>query len=316
MPWHIETGHPDCGGYAVVKDSDGQLVGCHRTRADARKQLAALNIAEDIDNSNERAVSYTPTAAMRDEARRGLAWRAEYGRGGTLVGVARARDIANGRQLPLQTVQRMRSFFARHEVDKQAQGFNQGEQGYPSAGRIAWALWGGDAGYTWAKNIIADAQTRDIDELEDDDELDDELEDELENDDKHGIIVDIDGTLITYSGQPRTAVIEYVNSYDGPIFIVSGRPISQRVATRRLIDSLNIDYEAIYLNDIGGTKAHKKATAERLIRMYGIEVAIENDLATRAMYSELGIEYVIDPSLVKSFERYNHARRLLAHLLH
>jgi hypothetical protein len=44
----------------------------------------------------------------------------------------------------------MVSFFARHEVDKQGQGYRPGTEGYPSAGRIAWALWGGDAGRTWA----------------------------------------------------------------------------------------------------------------------------------------------------------------------
>ena len=38
----------------------------------------------------------------------------------------------------------MASYFARHEVDKQGQGWSPGEDGFPSAGRIAWALWGGD----------------------------------------------------------------------------------------------------------------------------------------------------------------------------
>jgi HK97 family phage prohead protease len=47
----------------------------------------------------------------------------------------------------------MYSFFARHEVDKQGQGFNAGDKGYPSAGRVAWAAWGGDAGFTWASTI-------------------------------------------------------------------------------------------------------------------------------------------------------------------
>ena len=45
----------------------------------------------------------------------------------------------------------MYSFFARHESDKAGKGFRQGEEGYPSAGRIAWALWGGDAGQSWSK---------------------------------------------------------------------------------------------------------------------------------------------------------------------
>lgn len=94
-----------------------------------------------------------PTEAMREEAQRGLDWRKEYGRGGTEVGVARARDIANNRDLSMDTVRRMNSYFARHEVDKQGEGFSQGEDGYPSAGRIAWALWGGDAGQSWARRL-------------------------------------------------------------------------------------------------------------------------------------------------------------------
>ena len=80
---------------------------------------------------------------------RGLDWRKEHGRGGTEVGVARARDIINGRELSPSTVRRMYSFFSRHEVDKKGKGFDKGEEGYPSAGRIAWALWGGDAGFSF-----------------------------------------------------------------------------------------------------------------------------------------------------------------------
>jgi HK97 family phage prohead protease len=95
-------------------------------------------------------IDLTPTDSMAQEAKRGLAWRDEFNRGGTEVGVARARDLANKRELSAETVRRMVSYFARHEVDKQGQGFSQGEDGYPSAGRIAWALWGGDVGQTWA----------------------------------------------------------------------------------------------------------------------------------------------------------------------
>jgi len=159
MPWHIETSNPDCrSGYAVVKDSDGTVEGCHRTRREALAQLAALNIAEaeraEPVEVEERQDAYRPNDAMVSEARRGLAWREVYGRGGTLVGVARARDIVNRRALSYDTVVRMRSYFARHEVDKQGEGYRQGEPGYPSAGRIAWALWGGDAGRAWANAIV------------------------------------------------------------------------------------------------------------------------------------------------------------------
>jgi capsid protein len=97
------------------------------------------------------AVDLTPTDAMAAEAKRGLEWREKFNRGGTAVGVARARDISNKSNLSPDTVRRMVSYFARHEVDKQGTGFSPGEDGYPSAGRIAWALWGGDAGASWAR---------------------------------------------------------------------------------------------------------------------------------------------------------------------
>ena len=99
----------------------------------------------------ESDVDTTPTAGMAEEARKGLEWRKEFKRGGTAVGVARARQLVNKERLSPSTVRRMYSFFSRHEVDKQAEGFRAGEDGYPSAGRIAWALWGGDAGFSWSK---------------------------------------------------------------------------------------------------------------------------------------------------------------------
>lgn len=95
-----------------------------------------------------------PTKEMAEEARKGLEWRKEFGRGGTEVGVARARDISNRKNLSMDTVRRMKSYFARHEVDKEAEGFYQGQDGFPSAGRIAWQLWGGDAGQIWANRMV------------------------------------------------------------------------------------------------------------------------------------------------------------------
>jgi HK97 family phage major capsid protein len=95
-----------------------------------------------------------PTQGMKEEAQRGLDWREEHGRGGTRVGAVRARQIVAGENLSDETIKRMYSFFSRHEVDKQAEGFKQGEDGYPSNGRIAWALWGGDAGYSWSKRLV------------------------------------------------------------------------------------------------------------------------------------------------------------------
>jgi hypothetical protein len=85
-------------------------------------------------------IDFTPPAGVRAEAAKGLAWRDEYGRGGTAVGVARARDLSNGVKISPETARRMKSYFDRHEIDKQGKGYSPGEDGFPSAGRIAWAL--------------------------------------------------------------------------------------------------------------------------------------------------------------------------------
>jgi len=107
------------------------------------------------------AEGHTPSDAMASNARRGLKLRSEYGRGGTAVGVARARDIANKKSLSDSTVMRMHSFFSRPRVDKKGKGWTPGSEGYPSNGLIAWLLWGGDSGARWAeskRNAIVNAR--------------------------------------------------------------------------------------------------------------------------------------------------------------
>ena len=97
---------------------------------------------------------FTPPKGVQEEAERGLEWRREHNRGGTEVGVARARDLSNGVAVSPDTVRRMANFFSRHESDKDGEGFKPGEDGFPSAGRIAWALWGGDEGKRWADSLV------------------------------------------------------------------------------------------------------------------------------------------------------------------
>lgn len=191
MPWHISDTAPGCNGYAVVKDDTGEVVTCHKTKDDAEAHLKALyaSEADKIDSSQtanvnpqqgagtsmpalngrkkkmrvqKAAKTYSPNDGMKSAARRALAWKEEGKRGGTIIGLTRANQIVNGTNLSESTVKRMYSFFSRHEVDKRATGFSSGEEGYPSPGRVAWDLWGGDAGFTWSRNI-AEGLRKDLD---------------------------------------------------------------------------------------------------------------------------------------------------------
>ena len=75
MPYFIESGNPDCSGWATVKD-DGDVMGCHQTKQDAIDQMVALSIAEDVEPGGERSVRDLPDnyrPALSDDVPEGRA---------------------------------------------------------------------------------------------------------------------------------------------------------------------------------------------------------------------------------------------------
>jgi hypothetical protein len=101
------------------------------------------------------AKKYSPPAGAQTAAKRALKWIADgkAGSGFTSTGRARAAQLARGGQVSEEVAKRMKSYFARHEVDKKAEGFRSGEKGYPSPGRVAWDAWGGDAAASWSSKL-------------------------------------------------------------------------------------------------------------------------------------------------------------------
>jgi hypothetical protein len=100
-----------------------------------------------------RDIDLTPPKAVQDQARRGLELREQHGRGGTQVGVRRARQLAEGKALSPRDIKSMYSYFARHEVDRQGRNWDDPDK--LSAGRIAWELWGGNPGRAWVEDVRA-----------------------------------------------------------------------------------------------------------------------------------------------------------------
>jgi|SRR5690606_2087874 len=91
-------------------------------------------------------IDLTPPLAVAKEAERGLKLREQFGRGGTEVGIARARDLKNRRKLTPETIMRMVSFFARHEVDKKGKNFYNLEKPLTviSLGHYGEVMWAGN----------------------------------------------------------------------------------------------------------------------------------------------------------------------------
>lgn len=113
--------------------------------ATRRRNISESSLRKAINSRARFAAAHIdlkPTAEMASNAERGLALREKHGKGGTAVGVARARDIKNRANLSPSTVRRMNSFFSRHDGNQKG--------GEDDAGYIAWLLWGGDAGKAWA----------------------------------------------------------------------------------------------------------------------------------------------------------------------
>jgi hypothetical protein len=169
MPYYITNKHPDCkSGWATV-NSDYELKGCHETKQGAIDQMVAISQAEKVEPGGTfpRDVkresifaeaadnTYNPPQGVQNAAKRALKWISEgkAGSGFTSVGRRRAAQLASGVAVSRDTVARMKSYFARHNVDKKATGFNSGEEGYPSPGRVAWDAWGGTAGQAWVNRI-------------------------------------------------------------------------------------------------------------------------------------------------------------------
>lgn len=141
----------NCGNCAYLENENYCTIWDAKVRMN---YVCAKWEAIDEEDKAETDVDTIPTEAMAKNASQGLEWRSEFKRGGTAVGVARANQLKSRERLSPSTVKRMHSYFSRHEVDKEAEGFRRGEKGFPSAGKIAWQLWGGDEGQSWAARKV------------------------------------------------------------------------------------------------------------------------------------------------------------------
>lgn len=98
MPYRVEQDHPNCGAdtpWAVVKESDGELMGCHETEAAAEEQRAAL-YAEEDDKPDEGDKSM-------DYAGKTAPWRGPLAVEGQVTGDGRefAPDALTWAELPV-----------------------------------------------------------------------------------------------------------------------------------------------------------------------------------------------------------------------
>jgi len=152
MPWTIKKSDqcPASRPYAVIKEDDGSVEGCHASEAKAEDQMAALYASEE----EQREVSLKPTTGMASAAKRGLRLHEEGKSGGGLKPetVRRAKKLANREEMNRDWVVEMNAWFARHASDKKP-GWDK--PGSESPGFVAHLLWGGSAAREWSARKVA-----------------------------------------------------------------------------------------------------------------------------------------------------------------
>ncbi len=114
------------------------------------------------------------------------------------------------------------------------------------------------------------------------------------------VIADIDGTLVTFEGNRNDRVQDYLDSFDDTeIIIVTARLQADRAETVAELQRLDIDYDQLIMKPNADTDSTewKKATATRLLEIYNVMVAVDDNEDIRKAYSDLGIT-AIAPSQV------------------
>jgi hypothetical protein len=154
--FHVEVANGiECSAVAIDIEEDGACRFAAIPPGIVNVGMPSMRESETV----KEAETYKVPAGASSAAKRALKWIADgkAGDGFTATGRRRAAQLAAGGTVSRDTVARMRSYFARHTVDRQAKGFFAGEQNYPSPGRVAWDAWGGDAGRTWVNGINLDS---------------------------------------------------------------------------------------------------------------------------------------------------------------
>lgn len=145
---------PSC----MVHDAEPNISNMQMIPTDSTSNVEVHEVIPGVGKVNHTIVSktakkdsekkYKPTQSMANNASRGMEYRKKNGgKGGTEVGVGMARKLINRTELSQSDVNKMHSFFSRHEGNKKVK---DGKKPHEDNGHVAWLLWGGDSGKTWA----------------------------------------------------------------------------------------------------------------------------------------------------------------------
>lgn len=144
-------------GVDVDVEAEAKLAGVTFRAAPTDPAAGAKSAPAKYDHIN-----FVPPQGVADAAQRGLDLYDDGLGGDGLVPstIRAARRLAQRLEVAPDRVVEMRAWFARHEADRKP------DWGTPpvTPGYVAWMLWGGDAGQTWAEKVAGQMEAADAEE--------------------------------------------------------------------------------------------------------------------------------------------------------
>ena len=173
-PWKKERG--DWLELVKERKVKGGEVG-KRYGEEPKKKASASRVAQMFLSRSKVAapekykhINFKPPEGVAKEAEKGLEYRRKSGKGGLTTeqagksgigsGVQRAVNLKNRDEVSPETIKKMVGFFSRHEKNKDIAEENKGTP-WEDAGYVAWLLWGGDAGRSWAEKVLRQMEAAD-----------------------------------------------------------------------------------------------------------------------------------------------------------
>jgi hydroxymethylpyrimidine pyrophosphatase-like HAD family hydrolase len=234
-------------------------------------------------------------------ARRGLEWHAEgkSGDGVTDGTIAEARAMAGG-NVSEDKLRRMNPWFQRHRSDMDAPKNKPSNEGFPGAGAVAWALWGGPtSGDIMRTAKWAEAEVNRLDQESQAKTLNQNLFNLTKKSQitmPEILVSDIDGTVLD-NNQPIQEVIDYIKEEGYPVYFLTNRQESDRQKTIEDLKAKGLTYRRLIMNS-GNDSApvFKKAEMQKLLdEGFDPQEFIDDSKENRDAVGSLGVE-TVDPA--------------------
>jgi len=139
------------------KDSAQRVASRYLMAAEGKYDHINFKPPESVANAAKKGLEHRQKASPSNKGGLTVSEAAKQGIGS---GVQRAVNLKNRDKVSPETIGKMVAFFSRHEKNKGIAPEHKSEP-WNDKGHVAWLLWGGDSGRTWAEKVKGQMEAAD-----------------------------------------------------------------------------------------------------------------------------------------------------------